>query len=256
MIVRRYLFATAFAVLIGAHPSVAFAASSTPYRGGARAPHLAAPALRSTQPIADGRDIGTADLADTAPHSSARLKHAKAKLKPSQSRFESTPLGIGTLKPTTHTSSGGGSSIIRTLLGLIIVIGSIYGVAWILRRVKRSREAQATGNGLASVATLPLGPGRSLHLVRAGTDVILVGASEHGVTPIRSYTEEEALANGVLSETGGDALLHDAARAFSPPSTATAHTPAGATKGQWRGLGAPDAPAPKLVEALRRLTVR
>jgi flagellar biosynthetic protein FliO len=256
MIVRRYLFATALAVLIGAQPSVALAASPTPYRGGALAPHLASSAALSTQPIVDVRDIGTADIADTAPHSGVRLTHAKTTLKPSQSRFESTPLGIGTLKPATHTSSSGGSSIVRTLFGLIVVIGLIYGVSWVLRRVKRSREAQATGNGLASVATLPLGPGRSLHLVRAGTDVILVGTSEHGVTPIASYTEEEALANGVLSEAGGEAMLHDAARAFSPAAAPTAHTPAGATKGQWRGLDAPDAPAPKLVETLRRLTVR
>ena len=64
----------------------------------------------------------------------------------------------------------------------------IYGIAWVMRRVKRSREEVGSGRGLTRVATLPLGSGRTLHLVRAGTDVILVGASEHGVAPIRVYT--------------------------------------------------------------------
>ena len=40
-----------------------------------------------------------------------------------------------------------------------------------------------TGCGLESMATLPLGPNRSLHLVRAGGEVVLVGVGEHGVTP-------------------------------------------------------------------------
>ena len=61
-----------------------------------------------------------------------------------------------------------------------------------LRQVKSSREERAVGTGLASQAVVPLGPNRSLHLVRAGRELVLLGVAEHGVTPIRSYTEEEA----------------------------------------------------------------
>jgi len=272
MIVRRYLFATAVAVLIGAQPSVAVAASASPHAASARAAQTRRGLLMS-EPTVDVRAVGTSTVVlparDTArTHRRAATDRRATANRPttrahkhSEFKAESTPLGLGTLKPVTHASSAGGSSIIRTLLGLLAVIGSIYGVAWILRRVKRGREAQATGNGLSSVATLPLGAGRALHLIRAGSDVILVGASEHGVTPIRAYTEEEALANGVLSQSGGESVLQEAAQPFVPASapaahTPTPHTPAGAAKGQWQGLGAPATPAPRLIETLRRLTVR
>ena len=48
------------------------------------------------------------------------------------------------------------------------------------------------------MATLPLGQNRSLHVVRAGREVLVVGSGEHGVTPVRSYSEEEARALGLL----------------------------------------------------------
>ena len=57
----------------------------------------------------------------------------------------------------------------------------IYGLYWVLKQVKASRETAASGDGLESVATLPLGPNRSLHLVRAGRELVLLGVAEHGV---------------------------------------------------------------------------
>ena len=50
------------------------------------------------------------------------------------------------------------------------------------------------------MATLPLGQNRSLHVVRAGREVLVVGSGEHGVTPVRSYSEEEARALGLLED--------------------------------------------------------
>jgi flagellar protein FliO/FliZ len=91
---------------------------------------------------------------------------------------------------------GGGSSIVRTIVGLFVVIVVIYGVAWFLRRFKSDRS-RASGQGLTHIATLPLGNNRSVALVRAGRDVVLVGVAENSVTPIRRYTEAEALANGI-----------------------------------------------------------
>ena len=96
----------------------------------------------------------------------------------------------------TGGSTGGG--LVRTFVGLAIVIAVIYGLYWVLKQVKSSREERATGSGLSSAAVVPLGPNRSLHLVRAGTELVLLGVAEHGVTPIRSYTEEEAAAVGLL----------------------------------------------------------
>jgi flagellar protein FliO/FliZ len=110
---------------------------------------------------------------------------------------EKTPLNLKDGPGTgTHVSSGG--SLVRTIVGLAVVIGVIYGLYWILKQVKSSREEKASGTGLTALATLPLGAQRSLQLVRAGRELHLVGVSEHGVTPVRTYSEEEADAAGLL----------------------------------------------------------
>jgi flagellar protein FliO/FliZ len=113
---------------------------------------------------------------------------------------ERTPLSIdgsgASAAPETVGASGG--TLVRTIVGLAVVIGVIYGLTWVLKQVKSSREETAGGSGLASLATLPLGTNRSLHLVRAGDEVVLVGAGEHGVTPIRTYSQAEARALGLL----------------------------------------------------------
>ena len=110
---------------------------------------------------------------------------------------EKTPLNLKDAPGQgTHVSSGG--SLVRTIVGLAVVIGVIYGLYWILKQVKSSREEKASGTGLTSLATLPLGAQRSLQLVRAGRELHLVGVSEHGVTPVRTYSEDEADAAGLL----------------------------------------------------------
>jgi flagellar protein FliO/FliZ len=109
---------------------------------------------------------------------------------------EKTPLNLKDAPSTGHV--GGGGSLVRTIVGLAVVIGVIYGLYWILKQVKSSREEKASGTGLTALATLPLGAQRSLQLVRAGRELHLVGVSEHGVTPVRTYSEEEADAAGLL----------------------------------------------------------
>ena len=114
---------------------------------------------------------------------------------------ERTPLKLSDpdAAPTQAAGSAGGG-LVRTIVGLAVVIGVIYGLYWILKQVKASREESATGEGLQTLATLPLGTNRSIHLVRAGHEIVLVGAGEHGVTPIRTYSEPEARALGLLAD--------------------------------------------------------
>jgi flagellar protein FliO/FliZ len=122
------------------------------------------------------------------------LAHASAAL----ADGENTPLHLssGTGLHTVSTSSSG-SSIVRTVVGLFIVIAVIYGVSWILRQAKRGKNGHASGQGLSQLATLPLGNGRSVALVRAGQEIVLIGIAEHGITPIRTYTEAEAIELGL-----------------------------------------------------------
>ena len=76
------------------------------------------------------------------------------------------------------------------------MIAVIYGIAWIMKHAKKSKT-RPTGHGLSQVASLPLGGGRSVAVVRAGREVLVVGVAENGVTPIRSYSEAEAIALGI-----------------------------------------------------------
>jgi len=111
------------------------------------------------------------------------------------------PLDDATRQFDTAGTSGGGS-LVRTFVGLAVVIAVIYGLYWVLKQVKSSREERATGTGLSSAAVVPLGPNRSLHLIRAGRELVLVGVAEHGVTPIRTYSEREAESLGLIADEG------------------------------------------------------
>src|SRR5947209_19972800 len=113
---------------------------------------------------------------------------------------EKTPLDLKQASQGHATSTGGSGSLVRTFVGLAIVLAVIYGLYWVLKQVKASRAEKHTGRGLAAVATLPLGTGRSLQVVRAGSDFVLLGVSEQGVTPIRSYSEREAYDAGLLDD--------------------------------------------------------
>jgi flagellar protein FliO/FliZ len=145
------------------------------------APRAALPALGTAL-------VGLAVLAHACP--------AQAFTPSSKGGGEAVPLNLSP-SPASHTSSGG-ASIVRTIVGLLIVIAVIWGLTWVLKQVKTGRETRSAGSGLTSLATLALGSGRTLHLVRAGRDYLLVGSAEHGVAPIHRYTEEQARDAGLL----------------------------------------------------------
>jgi flagellar protein FliO/FliZ len=134
------------------------------------------------------------------------------------SSSEDTPLNLPKEEAGTVAASGGGS-MVRTAVGLAIVLAVIYGLYWVLKQVKASRETAASGTGLQSLASVPLGPNRSMHLVRAGQELVLVGVSEQAVVPIRIYGEGEAIAAGLLAETtaGEDGEVVPTTKA-APPS--------------------------------------
>jgi flagellar protein FliO/FliZ len=145
---------------------------------------------------------------------------------------ENAPLSLSGSSGTSHSTSSGGASIVRTIVGLAIVIAVIWGLAWIMRQVKAHREggsdAGQSGTGLASVAALTLGSGRAVHLVRAGNDYVLLGSTEHGVAPIHRYTEEQALDAGLLAEPG-EVLAQPVQR--SRLATLTGHLLSGVSQG-------------------------
>ncbi|MFI5038826.1 MAG: FliO/MopB family protein, partial [Solirubrobacterales bacterium] len=111
---------------------------------------------------------------------------------------ENLPVNLGSGSTTTSHVGGSGGSIVRTIVGLAIVIAVIWGLSWILRQFKSGREPHTSSTGLTSLAALTLSHGRSVHLVRAGNDYVLLGSAEQGVVPIHRYTEEEAREAGLM----------------------------------------------------------
>lgn len=123
----------------------------------------------------------------------------------------------------TSVASGTGGAALHMVLGLAIVVGLIFGIYWLLKRTAKRNDGTVRDDGfIGVVSSTPLGPQRSVHLVRVGDELVLVGASEQSVTPIRVYTPEEARKLGVDK--------HD--------------------------FDTPDGPRPSLLETLRRMTAR
>ena len=154
---------------------------------------------------------------------------------------ESTPVNLGGQAQQHAASTGSGGSFFRMLFGLLVVVGVIYGVYWVLKKVKDGKEERASGSGLSTIATLPLGPNRSLHMVRAGGEVVILGVGEAGVTPIRTYTEEEALEAGLIGIEPDD---FDGDGDGPGPAPADSRQPTAITR------------ATQALDALRQATVR
>jgi flagellar protein FliO/FliZ len=112
---------------------------------------------------------------------------------------ENTKLDLGSSGETAQNAqSASGGSLVRTIVGLVVVLAVIYGLYWVLKKVKSSKDSSASGSGLETIATMPLGTNRALHLVRTGREFVLLGTAEHSITPIRRYSEDEARALGLI----------------------------------------------------------
>lgn len=116
---------------------------------------------------------------------------------------DSTPLpaslsGAGNAHPAAPVSSGMGSAVVHMVLGLAIVLALIFGLYWLLKRTGRKNDSTVADDGfIGVVSSTPLGPQRSMHLVRVGDELVLLAASEQNVTPVRVYSPEEARRLGV-----------------------------------------------------------
>ena len=116
-----------------------------------------------------------------------------------QRHGEDKPLELGPAAGEAGADSadggGGGGSIVRTFFGLLVVVALIYAVHWALKRTQggaAGRGTRGAGSSLGSLASLSLGPNRSLHLMRAGEDVVLVGVTEKAIVPVRTWSGDDA----------------------------------------------------------------
>ncbi len=87
--------------------------------------------------------------------------------------------------PMAEGSMGG--QLVQVLLGLLLVIGMIFVLAWLLRRVQQI--GPRGGQVIKLVASQPLGPRERLVLVQVGNEQILLGLTAGRITPLHTLKE-------------------------------------------------------------------
>ncbi|KFE57792.1 flagellar biosynthetic protein FliO [Pseudomonas syringae] len=84
-------------------------------------------------------------------------------------------------------SSGMGGQLMQLLFGLLLVVGLIFALAWLMRRVQRG----VPGNGqvIELVGSRAIGPRDRLVLVQVGDEQILLGVTPGRITPLHVLKE-------------------------------------------------------------------
>lgn len=161
---------------------------------------------------------------------------------------EKVPAIEGTRLPEANAGGGStsapgmGDTMLRMGVGLVVVVGLVLAVWYGMKRLRRAGMPGmgATRRDLVDVvSTTAIGPARYLHLVRVGGELILVGATDHSITPVARLTPDEAA--DLLGEHGG---VDDLQAAFEAgPAARPARDPEGGD-------------ASPLVDRLRSMTAR
>ena len=112
--------------------------------------------------------------------------------------FLALPLSAMAAEPTTTavtpvlaSSSDLSAQLGQMLLGLLLVIGLIFVLAWLLRRVQ---QVGPRGNRVIKLlASQALGPRERLVLVQVGNEQILLGLTPGRITPLHVLKEPVTL---------------------------------------------------------------
>ncbi|MHB1371692.1 MAG: flagellar biosynthetic protein FliO [Pseudomonadaceae bacterium] len=88
---------------------------------------------------------------------------------------------------TSMSSTDMGAQLSKLLLGLLLVVGLIFLLAWLLRRVQQMnpRGTQV----IKLVSSQALGPRERLVLVQVGSEQVLIGLSAGRITPLHVLKE-------------------------------------------------------------------
>ena len=84
-------------------------------------------------------------------------------------------------------SSGMGGQVVQLLLGLLLVIGLIFLLAWLMRRVQQI--VPRGGQVIKVLATQPLGPRDRLVLVQVGGEQVLLGLTPGTISALHVLKE-------------------------------------------------------------------
>lgn len=169
-----------------------------PARHGSPSPQRRRTRLSPPRIAAAGRGLAVLALTALLTGGAAPALAATAKAATTTDKapaFESQTIPEGSSTPTS-LSGGAGGTLLRLGVGLVVVIGLIAAVWWVMKRIQRSRYPALDERGGSSiidvVATTSLGPNRTLHLVRVGEEIVLVGATDQSVNAVLRVGAEDA----------------------------------------------------------------
>jgi flagellar protein FliO/FliZ len=114
------------------------------------------------------------------------------------------PLAATAAEPATQTAvplagAGMGGQVVQLLLGLLLVIGLIFLLAWLMRRVQQI--VPRGGQVIKVVATQALGPRDRLVLVQVGSEQVLLGLTPGTITSLHVMKEAVHLADAEPAST-------------------------------------------------------
>src|SRR3546814_9466522 len=95
---------------------------------------------------------------------------------------------VATAAAAPAIGSGVAGQLAQLVLGLLLVLGLIFFLAWLLRRVQQSGPA-GKGQVIDIVASRALGPRDRLVLVQVGNEQILLGLSPGTITALHVLKE-------------------------------------------------------------------
>ena len=97
-------------------------------------------------------------------------------------------------------SSGVAGQLTQLVFGLLLVLGLIFFLAWLLRRVQQAGPA-GKGQVIELIGSRALGPRDRLMLVQVGNEQILLGLSPGTITALHVLKEPVQVASGTEKAT-------------------------------------------------------
>jgi flagellar protein FliO/FliZ len=107
-----------------------------------------------------------------------------------------TPLSAWAAEPAVQAAApqanvalatGMGGQLLQLLFGLLVVVGLIFALAWLMRRVQRGVPGNA--QVIELVGSRAIGPRDRLVLVQIGDEQILLGVTPGRITPLHVLSQ-------------------------------------------------------------------
>ncbi|WP_415765173.1 flagellar biosynthetic protein FliO [Pseudomonas sp. ZB1P45] len=110
------------------------------------------------------------------------------------------PVATAATAAAPAVSSGVAGQLTQLVFGLLLVLGLIFFLAWLLRRVQQAGPA-GKGQVIELIGSRALGPRDRLMLVQVGNEQILLGLSPGTITALHVLKEPVQVPSGTEKAT-------------------------------------------------------